>query len=243
MNIGEFEEAADLFERALGAGFAPPAPTRIETQNQYAFCFERLGRYAEGLKLLNEATREALTLPEKLVLETLIGLINTRGAIYWRLERYNEAIACFSGDVPLLRKRRGDEAVPISYNNLGFTYYKTGDQALARKYLLLAYREASDQGDFNSLLVSYVNLGYVYACTRKPQVGERIAKKAASMAAEADNRFQRGRALDALAHALRAQKRGSEAAEAWREAARVFTTCGAPEAQEVIQHIESLHVD
>ena len=122
-------------------------------------------------------------------------------------------------------------------NNIGFTYYKLARYDEARHHLFIAFKEDKRSGQINSMLVSQVNIAYVYAQTRRPNIGIIWAKRAITTAIACENRFQNARALDALGDALVASQREEDAVEAWRESISLFNRCHAPEAEEVSQKI------
>lgn len=236
MDMGEFVEAEAHFDRALAQSEAIDRDLVSMIRMEQAFCYERLGKYEKGLHLLAAVQADLI---ERGRVEDLKNMYNTRGAIYWRMEEYDKALKNFfyGNDAPI---GRSPSHHPVtSLNNVGFTYYKMRDFENARKFLVRSYKEERRTGNMNSMLVSLVNLGYLYACI-DPTIGRRVAERAAELAANADNRFQKGRALDALGDNLLVLKQVDDAEAAWLKAKRTFDLCNAPEVLEVQKKIKGL---
>lgn len=224
MNMGEFELAEEHYASALRLVEAGTADF-VSLQTELAFCFERLGRYEEGLFLLADAERSASNLGSA---KALGDIRNARGAIYWRLSDYSSALESFEAALIV-----SDEPSARVINNIGFTNYKMGNLQEARKQLIASYKLEKRSGNLNAMTVSLVNLAYTHAAGRRPQLAVKYGRRALSLAIEMKNRFQQARALDALGDAFLSTGTLNQAASAWSEAITIFNTCKAPEAAQV----------
>lgn len=238
MNMGEFGEAEKHYAAALQSE-ARESALYFTLLVEKAFCLERLGRYNEGLELLSTAQVGFRHLDAH---EGLAYAHNTRGAIRWRLKEYNSALESFNLALEALGSQSPDPKTSRMFNNIGFTYYKMGQYQEARTYLLQSYRCDKKYDNINAMLVSEVNLGYVYAQTRRPWVGVAWATRALSVAIQTDNRFQQARAFDALGYCYESLKRRRKAIECWTKASEIFDSCRAPEAKEVAEKLSSIPV-
>lgn len=237
MNIGQFADADSHYTSSIAAALKGGAVDLVPTlQTAKAFCYERLGKYKEGLALLAEAENAFRRRGDA---SGVNAVQNTRGAIFWRLQQYQDALRCFGVDVDGLgRTFEVDGAV--NHNNIGFTYYRLGDYRKARWHLFRSYRTEKAAGNINSMLVSEVNIGYVYAQTRRPHAGVAWAERAINTASAADNHFQHGRALDALGDGFSAMGKRQEAATAWKQAISIFDLCHAPESAEIREKLNAM---
>jgi tetratricopeptide (TPR) repeat protein len=236
MNIGEFERAEQHYTAAVSGADAGTSNLFVLLTDK-AFCLERLGKYEDGLILLDQAELEIRRLPSA---RGMAAVHNTRGAIRWRLKQYDAALKSFYAALAEFEAHGLENGFTSTYNNIGFTYYKMGLYNDARKYLYHSYRMDRAHDNINAMLVSAVNLGYVYAKTRRPFVGLAWSRRALSLAVETDNRFQQARARDAEGDALEALGRRDEAIEAWRKAIVIFDRCHAPETKEIEEKRGSL---
>ena len=227
MSLGDFIEAEKWYLLAYDLSKNKNSAESVSlVLSQLAFCYERLGAYDKAFANLEESE---IIANKNNDIHSISRIYSSRGAVYWRLHKYNDALIWFNMAAELRDKENASDKDGSIDNNIGLTYFCLNNIRLARKYLWKSLKTTINYGNINSLAVTEVNLGYTYAKTNRPYIGEVWARKGLKRAIDTDNRFQEARAYDALGDSYLAMRKNSEAKECWQKAERMFRSCGAPE--------------
>jgi len=91
---------------------------------------------------------------------SLLNVYNTLGNIYFKTEQYKEALSCFEEN--LKRSERGTSAYINAESGMGKVYYRMGQWANAKKYLLSALEQSSEHSNAEVSIICNYYLGWVF---------------------------------------------------------------------------------
>src|SRR6185437_4215981 len=157
---GDYKGAMTYYQSAAALYKNSSKDYYIHCQNKVADCEVREGNLDDALQLTGGTLKESNTAAQKAELWITIGLINlNKGRYDAALDFFSKAQDFYNGQ----EKKTEEDA--YCYNNLGLTYWTTGNNQLALEHMNEALDIRKELYGENHPLVagSYNNLGLVYS--------------------------------------------------------------------------------
>ncbi len=160
LNTGQFREALQTFEQALGIyKVLGDRQSERTTLNNIGFVYKSVGHYAQALKYFEQALIIAKEVGDKAG-EGII--LHNIGAVYNSLGQYADALK-FYEQALVIRQQVGDKAgEKDTLNNIGLAYSNLGQYADALKFYEQALVIIKQVGNKAGEGITLYNIGLVY---------------------------------------------------------------------------------
>lgn len=227
--LGQFQDSIlvlrEVVQEAHSRGYDC---IEARARDYLGFALERTGDYSGALVQLEVAMH--------LYGEDRYGqgsVYNALGAVRWRLNQYDSALAEFTSALRLRRELHDERGQARTLNNIGFTFQRLGRYSEAFDRLREAKEIAERVGDREVLSTILSNLAYTCASVGDWSEGIGHAVEAEEIARDVGDRYEEGRARDACARCLAGMGQSEAARRAWGDALIIFADLGVPEIAEV----------
>ncbi len=226
---GDFDQASVIFKDAENLWRNPLNKESLAyVLNGYGFTLERLGKYEEALKILDEAL---IVQDENQYGEAYT--LNATGAVYWRMHKYDDALNIFSTALKIRKKIKDYIGTASTINNMAFSHLKLGSTSIAKRMFFNSKKIFRKYHDRHGEAVVLNNLGYTSIELKNLKKAKNYATSARDIAVNIGDGYQIGRSFDVEGKAYLESGDKNRGILLLQEALKIFIRLNVPEVKEI----------